>query len=550
MPGAVSNRASFDGARLGTILVLGGCVGFTLALGLWRIDCPGLHYDEVFFVAGWSPLGAFEWRPNGLPLMQISYLGAVKTWLYWPVANHLSPALIRVPPLLAAGFSIFLAYCATRRLAGRVAALLAAVILAFDPAFIFLQRLDWGPVALGALFRIASFLLLVQWRDQGGWWRLPLAAFLIGLGLYDKVIFAWYVVALGAALVATRDHWPRPSARVVLFSALSLALGAGPLIAYNVVSGFATLHSAVLDPRQPLAVLLPTHLNLIADTFGGRRLYEMVNRASLQAPIACPGLSASWAASLCGRFPLDSSWFPMALAVAFLLVFVLRPLREDTACRILGLLVAVTAAVFMPIGLGKASGVATELGPHHAAMLLPFAEMFVAVVGVRAARQGWAWRVPIGLGLVIVLMTSAAVSVRTAASFAGTCGRGGWSPAIYQARDFVQDHAGDRILLGDWGFYCQLRVLAPHVPLDDVSWELQRDDLEPARLQPTPGLRTFLLLHRRDSALFTSARRRALGIIRRSGWQIRRTRTLRDLDGRPTADVVEILPGMKENTPS
>ena len=522
------------------LLLLGASSVF--ALGFWRIECPGLYYDEVFFVAGWYPDGSFAWRPGGFPLMQLPYLGGLKTLMYWPVANQLSVALIRVPPLVAAALSIGLTFCTVRRLAGRRAAWFTAALLAVDPAFIFLQRLDWGPVAMGILLMSATLLLLVQWRDQGGAWRLPVAGLLVGLGLYDKITFAWFVFGLCAGWLATRDRWPRARAVVMCAGIVGVILGAAPLIAFNVVTPSGTVGSEVLGSREWHAVeRIPMRVQMIADTFSGRRLYDMVNRASLRSPIACPGLPGSWAPRLCGAFPLDGSWLPAALGAALIATLFSPPLRRDFACRLLGTLVVATAAVFLPLALGTASGLVVDVGPHHAAVLAPLVEMFVVVVMVRAMQLYPSWRVPIAAALALVLISSAAVSVRTAATFTGTCGRGPWSPAIYQARDFVERRPEGRFLLGDWGFYTQLRALAPGAWLDDVSWAVQRGDVDPARFRPTADARTFLLLHRREAAVFPSARRRALSIVRRTGSRIRRVRRLRDLDGRPIGDIVEIL---------
>jgi uncharacterized membrane protein len=499
---------------------------------LWRIRCPGLYYDELWFVNGWRPNDLCAWCPGGVPVMSLSYLGAIKTWLYWPVAEHLSPAMLRVPTVLAAALSLVLAYAATRRLAGRGAALLAAALLAVDPAFLFFQRLDWGPVAIGILLRAGSLLLLVQWRDQGGSWRLVATAFLLGLGLYDKVIFAWYVAALAVALVATRRSWPAPSGRVLAASAAALTLGAAPLLVFNVATPLATFRQNAFVERVLLVPLIRERLELIAHTLDGRALYEYVNQQPLTALLPCPQLPPAWGAWLCGPFPLAGSLFPLALAIALGLALLVRPLRTDVASRLLAVLVAGTAAMMVPV---------PRVGPHHVPVLLPFPQMLVAVVAARCATRWPRWRAGLALTILLVIASAAAVSIRTAVSFAGLCGRSAWSAAIYRVADFVAAHPHDRILLGDWGFNCQLRALSPTVPVDDVSWALIRGDATPAAFRPVVGRRTFLLLHHRRTEFLPQTRRRAFALLRAAGLRARKIAVLRDLDGRPTTYVVELL---------
>ncbi len=98
------------------------------------------------------------------------------------------------------------------------------------------------------------------------------------------------------------------------------------------------------------------------------------------------------------------------------------------------------------------------------------------------------------------------------------------------------------MLIGDWGFYTQLRVLVPKAQLDDVSWRLNDGTIMPDAFAPAVGQRTFLLLHRRATTSFPQARRQAVELVRRTGLRTRMVARLRDLDGRPNAEIVELLP--------
>ena len=60
-----------------------------LGLELSFLAGPGIQEDEALFVAPFltSTSSLYEWRWGGLriPVMSMDYLGALKSWLYWPV---------------------------------------------------------------------------------------------------------------------------------------------------------------------------------------------------------------------------------------------------------------------------------------------------------------------------------------------------------------------------------------------------------------------------------------------------------------------------------
>lgn len=519
-------------------MLLLGCSAAVLAFGLWRVQCPGLYYDEVLFVEGWQPHPHFTWVVGGVPVMSLSYLGALKSWLYWPVAHRLTPALVRAPAVALAVLSLWLAAAVGRRLAGTAAAIVVACLLAFDPAFLFLHRLDWGPVAIATLLRLASLLLILRWRAGGGGWCLVVAGFLIGVGLYDKIIFAWYVAALAAAILATWRHWPRPRLRVLAGSAVALAIGAAPLLAYNVENPLATFRDNTILTTRPFARQVVERGTLIVQVLAGADVYFFVNGQPLRSSLPCPGLSPRLARIVCGRFPLRGAWLPAATLVALLAVLTSGALRAAFATRFVAVLLAATIAVILPL--------AQATGAHHVATMLPFPQLLLAVVGAEAWRHGLRWRWPAVLLIVAVLATSLAVSVRTVVSFAGLCGRGAWSAAIYPIAAFADAHVHDRVLLGDWGFATQIHTLAPRAAPEDWSWALIEDRARPADLTPQPGRRTFLVVHTHPTTVSRVARQRAFAYVRAAGLRAKRRDVTTDLDGRPTAFVLELVPRRRD----
>lgn len=221
------------------------CVVYFFAGCLW-IDRPGLQEDEVLFAQGmFGPLYAAQSaKVFGIhvPLMQMSYLGSLKTWIWAPLFQIFGPsaAAVRVPALAAGAATIWLVFLIVLRVATPFAALASAALLAFDPLFLWLTRCDWGPVALEHLLGVAGVWLLLRFHDSSRhnaarerW--LAAAFFAFGLAFWNKATFVWMAVGLvcgAAAICQTVARLALP--RRIGLAALALLLGAYPLVRYNI----------------------------------------------------------------------------------------------------------------------------------------------------------------------------------------------------------------------------------------------------------------------------------------------------------------------------
>ena len=101
---------------LGRPVILALIALFVVLGSLW-ISSPGLYYDEVLFLQASYPRDdvpiAYTMHIRGRPvaLMLISYLGALKGWVYAPLLRLFPPsaALVRLPMLLAGAAAFALA---------------------------------------------------------------------------------------------------------------------------------------------------------------------------------------------------------------------------------------------------------------------------------------------------------------------------------------------------------------------------------------------------------------------------------------------------------
>jgi hypothetical protein len=208
--------------------------------------------------------------------MLMPYMGALKAWLYAPILAvcRTSAYSVRIPVLLIGSVTIWLFFLFMRRTVGDRAALIGTALLATDPTFLLTTCFDWGPVALQHFLLVAGVLLLLTGRGIQSPSRLALAFFLLGLGTWDKVVFAWPLMALA---VASTIVFPRLVAgglkrRRVIIAATWFCLGCLPLIKYNVANPLITLRTNVWGPGT-----LASQFRFLRLTLEGSPLFGWLN---------------------------------------------------------------------------------------------------------------------------------------------------------------------------------------------------------------------------------------------------------------------------------
>ena len=167
-------------------------------LGIVLIPYAGLESDEVLFTPPlYGPINtAFAIRlfHHTVPLMVMSYIGALKTFVYWPLSwiFPVNVYFVRLPMVLVGAATVLIFYKWAAIFAGSRGALLAAALLATDPTFLLTDTFDWGPVALQHLLVVSGCLLIARGRLSWG-------TFLFGLALWNKAIFLWTLSGLTLA---------------------------------------------------------------------------------------------------------------------------------------------------------------------------------------------------------------------------------------------------------------------------------------------------------------------------------------------------------------
>src|SRR5580704_1278762 len=109
-------------AALAAILLL------FMATAMLFVTRPGIEADEALVVNG----AIFSW--HHVPLMLMSYMGALKAWFYLGLFNIVrpGPVSLRTPTVLLGAIAIWLSFLLVDRTVGRRAAWIAALLLATD----------------------------------------------------------------------------------------------------------------------------------------------------------------------------------------------------------------------------------------------------------------------------------------------------------------------------------------------------------------------------------------------------------------------------------
>jgi hypothetical protein len=449
-PGMTFTRTGdFSGYRFANGSAIAAACLFVL-LATYRIQFPGLYYDEVNFVnaaQGGSGNSFIYMRLGSLPLFIMPYLGALKAWIYAPIFYlcGVSVLTIRLPAVLLAAVTLLIFYHAMRGTLGPLWASAVVWIMAIDPLNLFSSRLDWGPTVLMHLFQAAIIALWFSYREKPKLWKAAIIVICFGLGFFDKFNFVWLALAFAIGIfVCYRDSvkniWSSLPRFVPWFVGILIAIALGTML-YMV--------------RQ-LLYLAPTGIGAVALSW--IRLVETLSGAAVAAFVfeSQAGIIRFTPALLIlvdGFLALTCLGLPSSNAQA-------RENRKNGFfCLLIGFL------VFAQIVITPHAG-----GPHHYAMIFPLpllafaflAKSLYSEVATKKLRRLAAVVLAfVAICLFVVNTHNTAIYLshfRTNPHYNAR-----WSPGIYSLSDYIDQHGleAKAIISIDWGLHNQLHALAP-----------------------------------------------------------------------------------------
>ena len=252
---------------------LAASLALYLALAIYQLGLPGLHYDEAreagvnaLEILTGAPITAF--RDAGLtiggrtfPLMVQDYIGALNIYLALPFLALTGIGLpnLRMLPIVTGLLVLLLversisAWIAWRRTSDdpaqasaapiSLSGLLAVSLLAVSPSFIFWSRQGIFVTNLTQVFVFLCIWQAVQWLRTGRARALIVAALAAGLALYAKLLAVWVIAPLTLLAAGTwlvmwrRGRAPRLTLCALFGAAAAFLLPLLPLLLFNLQTG-------------------------------------------------------------------------------------------------------------------------------------------------------------------------------------------------------------------------------------------------------------------------------------------------------------------------
>ncbi|MEO5925287.1 MAG: hypothetical protein ABIR70_15810 [Bryobacteraceae bacterium] len=501
-------------------------LGF-VAAGLLFIPRLGIEVDEALVANGIYPHGSpwYSWGVGGveIPVMLISYLGALKTWMYSILFVFFEPRpmSLRLPTLLLAAGSLGLFFSLLDKTVNRRAAWIGTLLLATDTSYLLMNTVDYGPVTLQFVFKLAALVLLVQFQRSGSRLQLAGGFFLLGLAMWDKAVFAWVLFGLtvGVVTVFPREVLAELRWKNIRTAAVAMVAGALPFVVYNVMRPLETFRANA--QVEQLAVLGKSII--LTRTMDGSVLFGFMTAFDGGSN---PGQPARWYQ----RVSFQLSEFLGAPHGSFTLwasgaaVLSLALLWGTPARRPILFGLVVCFATWLPMVLTAGAGAAAQ----HVILLWPF-----HLLAIAAAVE----RIPLRAGVAAVTVLLCGSSIAVTNQYYAELIRNGptmrWTDAMDPLHRFLTDIHARRIYVADWGIIETMNLLSEGT-LPIRTAELGNDESIRGMLRDS---RNVFVAHAKGAAIHPNERAALEDLAQREEYLEEPVATIVDRNGRPAFDV-------------
>lgn len=505
-------------------------LAFTAAALLF-VPRLGIEADEAMVGNGIyehaAPLYSWHFGDNEVPVMLMTYLGALKTWLVHPWLDFWAPGRtsLRFPMIVAGAATLWLFFALLDRIEGRSVAWMGTLLLATDPSFLLIEATDFGFVALQFVFKLAAILLLLRFHREGRRWALTAAFFLFGLALWDKAVFLWVLFGLGVAAIVTfpKELWRHVIARDgripnYAVAGLSILVGALPLLTYNIAHPLRTLRTTAKIAGEPVFA----KAEILWRTLDGFVLFGFMTS---DEPHPQTGAARHCYQAISLRL---SDWthhpeHDLTLVVLAVAAIALPFLWRTRARKPMLFGLSASIATWFAMALTTGAGAAAQ----HVILLWPFPFLVIAVALSYIPR-------PAALAVTTVLcLSNLAVTNNYYADLIRNGPAIHWTDAIDPLNVYLQSLHADHVFIGDWGYLETLNLLSEG-SLPVVS----ADSTDEAAIQNmfAAGECVFVF-HTPVYAFQPELRTRIESVARSNGWEQQHLQTIYDQNGRPTFDV-------------
>jgi hypothetical protein len=506
------------------------------------IPKAGVQHDEALFAVPLYSLNSNDLSATvfhrQVVLMVMSYVGTLKTLLYWPILATFGVTAwtVRLPMVILGAATLFVFYNLTLRSAGLRAALLGVALLATDPMFLLTDTFDWGPVAVEHFLLVTACLCLVLFNRKtvsgttSGIY-LFLGFFCLGLALWNKAIFLWALAGLVCAGVSVfwREVRQALRARNLALAAAGFVLGALPFEIYNLRHLNATLSSnAHFETANPLGKLV-----VARDTLDGAGLFGFLTVEEWdEHPKAAGSPLGRASVSIREHFGQHRR---SGLSYVFVAALLAVPLwwRSRAARFSLVFLLVTWAAMAITRDAGAAV--------HHTVLLWPFPHLFLA-----AALGSLRWPRAIALAGAVLVTMNLLVLNQYLYEFERFGAAGNFTDALFPLSDSLPK-TEQPIYVVDWGMLNTLTIFhqgrltlraADEFFVTDAPTPFQQHQID--RIFGTPG--ALFVGHVPEREVNAGIGARLTKAARAAGYQKELIQTVRDSNGRAVFEIFKLRP--------
>jgi hypothetical protein len=525
-------------------LSLGLSCCLTILAGCAFIPYAGIQMDEALFAGPYYQSVPREFRlrlfHHDIPLMVMTYIGTLKTLLFWPLiaifrsgfqAHPLLAAwVLRLPTVLAGALTVWIFFYLAERSAGRRAAIVATLLLGSDPTFLLTNTFDWGPVALEHLFLVTGCFFLVRYAQDQRKGDLSLGFFFLGLALWNKAVFVWALAGLilGVVSIFGRELSKMITRRQLSLAAAGFLIGALPFVIYNGHRRMETFRSSAhLEPRGA-----PAKFVHVRNALGGNGLFGyIVSEEFTDNPkpaVSLRGRAAVFLRDHLGEHRKGGMEYAAALALLAV------PLWWRSRAARFSLVFCAVAWFFM------ASTRDAGASLHHTVLLWPFPQLFVAVA---ISRIPWKWLA--ASACVVLVAMNLLVINQYICQFERNGAEGSFSDAIYPLSTALPEIPGQKIYVLDWGIQNPLNILHDgHLVMtsghDPFMSDTPSDWLKAAAERMFRDPDGLFIAHAEKRENFTGVRQRFDQVANAAGCHEDSLQTIPDSNGRPVFEIFRL----------
>ena len=517
-------------------------IAFFLLSGMAFIGSLGIEADEAL-PAGplYQPKSwYYAWHLGHarIPLMHMSYLGTLKTWIWRPIFQYWGTGVwpLRLPAVLAGAASIWLFYRFLRATVGARAAVIGCAILAADSQYLLTTVFDWGPVAFQHLLIGAGLLLLVKFHRSANSLWLAAGFFFFGLAVWDKMLAVWMLsgLTMGALATVPRQILAAWSWRRLAIAALAFLAGAVPVALSGIHDHFAALRENAGRNVDEV----PSKIATLRRTIDGEGLFGFMFAEDGQtpAPRAAANLAERLSAETSQRFGHPRHSLQL---YACLLALALTPLARGRNLRaILFALIAMAAAWIQMATTPLAGG-----SIHHTILLWPLPAMVMAVSFAAASRRLGRAGIP-AVAVILAVLVASDVLV-TNEYFWKSVRNGGshtWTDALFPLSADLMAMRPAAVYCADWDIFESLRLLdRGALPLFSGMDPAPAPDMSPVDRRWLLGMiaapDTVWVTHVPDFEFFPAVRPKLDRFAAAAGFEHRLIEVIGDTHGRPTFEL-------------